>query len=438
MSVNGPARAATPSGSPILETTTAYVETFYPRWFTHRQGSLIQRNTLLAPKKMSPLFRSVVAPNDDTLYAQSWVDVSAQPVVLTIPSTTVSSYSLLVTDVYGNVIKPAGPDMKPGAYALTTSDWPGGLPAGVTQVRLPDALTMWTVRAPKYAPDGTDQVELADEFRRSLRLASLADYQRDPSFGATRVKPTVLFAQSYKLKADNIIADDPMAFLEQLQAAVHDPSTPPLTGNTKELSDTFDGLFDDGDVTPEQEARFVEGAQEAHSAIVDNYLDNTDENQWIHFRDIGNWGTSYLDRASITEYIQFGNDISRAAYYHAFADGTGAQLDARGRGYVLTFPKDQIPPAGMFWSVTAYTPDGVTLVPNIASKYLVGSYTPGLKTNSDGSLSIYMCAFPPAGVDKANWLPVPAGPFNVMLRVYGPEGSVAAGTYVPPSIQATR
>jgi hypothetical protein len=40
----------------------------------------------------------------------------------------------------------------------------------------------------------------------------------------------------------------------------------------------------------------------------------------------------------------------------------------------------------------------------------------------------------PAGVPEANWLPVPLGPFNVMLRVYGPEGSVADNTYVPPGI----
>jgi hypothetical protein len=36
------------------------------------------------------------------------------------------------------------------------------------------------------------------------------------------------------------------------------------------------------------------------------------------------------------------------------------------------------------------------------------------------------------GVPEANWLPVPLGPFNIMLRVYGPEGGVADNTYVPP------
>jgi len=40
-------------------------------------------------------------------------------------------------------------------------------------------------------------------------------------------------------------------------------------------------------------------------------------------------------------------------------------------------------------------------------------------------------------VPMANWLPIPPGAFNIMLRVYGPTpgGTVADNTYVPPGIQ---
>ena len=50
-------------------------------------------------------------------------------------------------------------------------------------------------------------------------------------------------------------------------------------------------------------------------------------------------------------------------------------------------------------------------------------------------MSIYMARQLPAGVPMANWLPIPPGAFNVMLRVYGPEGTVADNTYVPPGIR---
>ena len=34
----------------------------------------------------------------------------------------------------------------------------------------------------------------------------------------------------------------------------------------------------------------------------------------------------------------------------------------------------------------------------------------------------------------ASGLPIPDRAFNILLRVYGPEGSVGDNTYVPPAI----
>ena len=148
-----------------------------------------------------------------------------------------------------------------------------------------------------------------------------------------------------------------------------------------------------------------------------------------------------LDRASITEFIQYGNGIATAAYYHTFLDGQGAPLAGnRAGGYVLTFPPGGQPDAARFWSVTAYTPQSIELIPNAAGKYLVASYTPGLTANLDGSVSIHISRVRPAGVPLANWLPVSGRPFNVMLRVYGvkPGSSVANNTYVPPAVVPAR
>jgi hypothetical protein len=52
-----------------------------------------------------------------------------------------------------------------------------------------------------------------------------------------------------------------------------------------------------------------------------------------------------------------------------------------------------------------------------------------------GSVSIYFAARQPTGVPQPNWLPVPNGIFNLMLRVYGPEGKVKDNTYTPPAVR---
>ena len=105
----------------------------------------------------------------------------------------------------------------------------------------------------------------------------------------------------------------------------------------------------------------------------------------------------------------------------------------------MTFPQGPAPEADRFWSVTAYTPEAIELVDNPADKYAVASYTPGLQppTTEDGPVSIYMARQLPAGVAMANWLPIPPGAFNIMLRVYGPTpgGTVADNTNVPPGIK---
>jgi len=98
----------------------------------------------------------------------------------------------------------------------------------------------------------------------------------------------------------------------------------------------------------------------------------------VHFTNSADWGTAYLDRAAATEYLQFGNNEAAAGYWMAFKDGAGQTLNGALHSYTLTFPAGDIPQAKRFWSVTAYVPRRIELVPNAAKKYLVASYTPGL------------------------------------------------------------
>lgn len=37
-----------------------------------------------------------------------------------------------------------------------------------------------------------------------------------------------------------------------------------------------------------------------------------------------------------------------------------------------------------------------------------------------------------------NWLPTPAGPFRLNLRIYGPKRNVLDGSWEPPPIQRVR
>lgn len=426
-----------------FDTTVAYVAQFYPLWFTYYQTRLGRSdNQLIAPNRISPIYHYVVAINVDTLYASTFLDLTMQPVVVTIPGNTppfpFTSYSILMLDPYGDLLPASASIPKtPGSYALIG---PGGssgaLPQGVTPITLPVDFSALLFRADKFSSANVNQIKQADAFRRSLKSQTLSDYLKHPPGGATKIVPEILFSVSFKTTADDLIAHDPIAFLRQLQRAVASDHTPTLSPYEQALSNRFDSLFANRNVN---RSAFSEGAQAAHKLILDSYLTHTDwtttPTNWIHFTNIGIWGNRVVERSSITEFIQYANGIKAAAYYHVFKDANGNLLDGSNpRGYVLTFPPGQTPKATRFWSLTAYTPEAIELVPNPAHKYAVARYTPGLQFDNDGSLSVYMARQLPARVPMANWLPIPAGAFNIMLRVYGPQGSVADNTYVPPGI----
>jgi hypothetical protein len=427
--------ASTAQDSDAYSTTVAYVEQFYPLWFTYNQfqfaAPLGATNAWVAAKEVTPLYHFCVAINDDTLYTSVYFDLRAEPVVVTIPSTSLK-YTTLTLDPYGTTIEPGLPTT-PGVYAFTGPGFTGTLPAGMTAVPMPINFPSVYVRTIKYSPTGENLIAAGEAFQKSLLAQPLSLYMSNPSGGAANILPQVDVAFPFKQTADNLIQKSPILFLKQLQAAVAAPNTPALSQSAQALSNRFNALFGNGDT---EQAAFSAGARDAHIAIVENYRTNTDSSYWIHYTNISNWGNNFLDRSSITEFLQLSNGISTAAYYHTFSDGQGNALDGSDpSGYVLTFSKNQLPQAGLFWSLTAYTPQAIELVPNRANKYVVASYLPGLEYNSDGSLSVYLSTQQPDGVPAANWLPIPPGKFNLMLRVYGPEGDVADNTYLPPAIQ---
>jgi hypothetical protein len=415
-----------------FSTTVAYVAQFYPLWFTYNQSRFATHNRLVGPDRVTPLYHIVVAINVDTLYASTFLTLSAEPVVLTIPSTEVT-YSILTLDPYGDIFNSGIPSQTPGTYALTGPGTTGTLPSELTQISLPLDVCVLIFRADKYSSSGQDQIAEAEKFRKSLKLQALSGYVSDPSGGEAWVLPEVAFAIPYKTIADNLITRAPITFLKELQTAVASSNTPAMTPAVQALSDRFNSLFGDGSVDLSE---FSAGARAAHELILDRYLNHTGPTNWITFLNMGNWGDNVVERSSITEFIQYGNGRSTAAYYHAFKDETGVALDGdNGAGYVLTFTAEQIPQAKRFWSVTAYTPDSIELLHNSANKYEVASYEPGLQKGADGSVSIYIAKELPAGVPEANWLPVASGRFNLMLRVYGPTGNVT-DDYVPPGIRS--
>jgi hypothetical protein len=429
-----------------------YTVRFYPRYFTWAQFHINSANSqkassgesfanrLTGPLGMGPEYKVVVAINDDTIYAEAFLDVSNGPVILTIPAYQ-NRYSILQLDVYGNIfstVLSANPPSSGGVYGFVAPGSFENLPDGVTRVELPYSFTTIAIRIDKYSSTGENHTAAANEFRSKLAMQTLANYDPNGDSGRTLVLPLFFFSPSVKLMADQGLAKWPESFLTTLQEAMASPTTQPLTEDDRALMQAFDTAFavarsvidhDSGPLT-----EIIRGAQAAQAAIINRWQSHRGPTNWIHFDNIGHWGTNYLDRAALTEYIQVGNDRRAAYYANAFVDASGLPLDGGSFAYTITFAKDDLPEYQRFWSMTAYTPEYIELVPNALNKYVVASYTPNLVTAADGSITIYVQADQPQESLIPNWLPVPKGHFSLLFRVYGPLGSALAGTYIPPKI----
>jgi hypothetical protein len=157
-------------------------------------------------------------------------------------------------------------------------------------------------------------------------------------------------------------------------------------------------------------------------------------NGWITIFGCGLPGNGIFMRAACARIFPGPVNVPQEAmYWRTDVDGAGHALSGE-HDYVLHFPPGGLPPNDAFWSLTMADPKQ-RFVANAINRYSVGDRS-GLTQNSDGSVDIYLQNGAPAG-HQSNWLPAPAGRFNLWLRVYIPGAVILQGEYmVPPVVEA--
>src|SRR5713101_6503132 len=151
----------------------------------------------------------------------------------------------------------------------------------------------------------------------------------------------------------------------------------------------------------------------------------------------GDW----LKRAAAAKGGIYGNDAVEAVYPMAKTLAGGEVLDGSKHKYTLTFPDGQFPPVEAFWSVTMYDGKSQLLIENPIGRYLINSpMLPGMKKNTDGSLTLYIQKESPAKALEANWLPAPNDTVYLVMRLYYPKETPPSilppgeGTWKPPGV----
>lgn len=154
-------------------------------------------------------------------------------------------------------------------------------------------------------------------------------------------------------------------------------------------------------------------------------LSSETTNGWRYTIAGGRAGHHLALRAALANYVIGAQLSDQVIYPNCRVDEQGQPLNGANR-YILLREKGKQPALSVFWNLAMYGED-MLFVENDFGRYSIGCKTDGLKENSDGSLTLYIQNERPS--DTSNWLPAPAGSFNVTMWFYGPPTSVLDGSY---------
>jgi hypothetical protein len=188
--------------------------------------------------------------------------------------------------------------------------------------------------------------------------------------------------------------------------------------------------FDTGQVAAIDGTRFREAAQRIQRRWLEGMADRQQQ-QGLGPLMFQPKGVTTLETVLAVSIIGPIGLPQEEAVYPAVATADGEPMNAL-HDYVIRMTKDELPPAGAFWSLTLYDLDQGFFIPNDRKKYSVGENA-GMQLNADGGIEIYVAAEQPAGVPAENWLPIERRDqdLNPILRIYVPDLE-RMQTWTPP------
>lgn len=384
---------------------------------------------------------AVVTPNSDTPYSMVWLDLRAEPMVISVPAVPASRY-YSVQFVDGNAYnygyigtRATGPEA--GDYLVVGPGWKGEKPAGIKEVfqsTTPFSLTI--ARTQLFNPEDMPNVVKIQAGYKAQPLSAFL------SQSAPAAAPRIDFlpASTEGIKKN---------FYAYLDAALE---FVPVTPETRELRDRLASIgigpgkaFDFKELSLEHKAAVLLAMKEGDDKVT-KYLASgmKNINGWnigALFGDGAFYNGDWLRRAAAAKGGIYGNDSVEAMYPSTRTDAAGKTLDTSKHNYTITFPAGQLPPVNSFWSVTMYDGKSQLLIKNSINRYLINSpMLPDMNKNADGSLTLYIQKDAPGKDKEANWLPAPDDTIYLVMRLYWPKTEApsilpaGAGTWNPPGI----
>jgi hypothetical protein len=384
---------------------------------------------------------SVPTPNSDTPYSMLWLDLRAEPLVISVPAVDKTRYySVMMCDGncfnYGYIGSRAT-DPDAGDYLVAGPDWKGDVPPGIKKVfRATTQFGLTIFRTQLFGPEDMPNVIRIQE---GYKAQPLSAYLKQP---APPAAPALDFPKCDK----ELVKKNFFEYLDwALQFAPPGPEEADIRAKLARIGIGPGKTFDFKSLSPEHKAEVLLGMKEGEKKV--------DEEVAAFGKKINGWNVgspcgdrdfykgNWLLRAAAAKAGIYGNDAVEAMYPMTRWLPDGTELDGSKAKYTLTFAKGQFPPVNAFWSVTMYDGKTQLLIKNPIDRYLINSpMLPKMKKDKDGGVTIFIQKDSPGKDNETNWLPAPDGPIYMVMRLYWPKTEPPSilppgeGTWQPPAV----
>ena len=398
----------------------------------------------------TPEDTAIVTPNADTPYSWAFLDLRAEPVVLTIPRIEAGRYfTVQLIDAYTHNFAYLGTRATKGAagsYLIAGPAWKGKTPKGISGVlagETPFVLAFY--RTQLFGPDDLDNVK---KIQAGYKVQTLS------AFLGTAAPPAAPELSFPAWDEKNLPTIEFLRYLDfMLRLCPVHPSERALRAHLASIGVGGGPAFDAGKFSPEMKEALVAGMADMRAAIQKKmeselpFMDVTvgtldlfgTREQYEAAARRNNLKDFYVLRAYGTIFGIYGNSGEEAVYPAYMLDCDNQPLDGATHQYRLRLPAGKPLPAKAFWSLTMYDMPGQLLVANPINRYLINSpILPSLKRDADGGLTLYVQHDSPGRDLEANWLPAPAGLFTMIMRLYLPEPQVLEHKWKMPPLERVK
>jgi hypothetical protein len=379
-------------------------------------------------------FKAVVRPNFDTLYSSAFLDMTKEPVIVSVPDTNGRYYMLPMLDMWTDVFASPGwrtTGTSAQDFLIVPIGWSGVAPSGVTWVEAPTPI-VWIIGRTKT--DGPADYVAVNKIQVGFKITPLSQWGKPVTPVEVTVDPNIDMKTPPKIQVEMMEGKRYFAYAAELLKSVRPhPTDEPIIEQMRRLGiergrsldlDTLDPAVKKAlELAPKAAQQLMAWKARSMARVANGWSMNTDI--------MGVYGNNYLKRALVAQFGLGANLPEDAIYPLSLVDSAGRALDGAS-SYTIHFERNQTPPVDAFWSVTLYDKEGYQ-VPNSLNRFALSSWMP-LKYNVDGSLDLLIQNGAPDADIEGNWLPAPKGEFNLTMRLYAPRSEALTGKWNPPPV----